>query len=107
MTESPSLRSSISRIPKKISAQVIREAAEKTGDAVGDGTSTSTLLAHAIYSEGLKNIAAGASAVDLKRGLDRGLRVAVEKIKSMSRPVSSRKGRAGGDHFGTQRFRAG
>ena len=79
---------------ENLGAQVIREAAEKTGDAVGDGTSTSTLLAHAIYSEGLKNIAAGASAVDLKRGLDRGLRVAVEKIKSMSRPVSSRKERA-------------
>ena len=79
---------------ENLGAQVIREAAEKTGDAVGDGTSTATVLAHAIYSEGLRNIAAGASAVDLKRGLDRGLRVAVEKIKSLSRPVSSRKERA-------------
>jgi chaperonin GroEL len=79
---------------ENLGAQVIREAAEKTGDAVGDGTSTSTLLACAIYNEGLRNIAAGASAVDLKRGLDRGLRVAVESIRKMSRPVASRKERA-------------
>jgi chaperonin GroEL len=79
---------------ENLGAQVVREAAEKTGDAVGDGTSTATLLAYAIYSEGLRNLAAGASAVDLKRGLDRGLRVAVDSIKKMSRPVSSRRERA-------------
>jgi chaperonin GroEL len=79
---------------ENLGAQVIREAAEKTGDAVGDGTSTATVLAHAIYGEGLRNMAAGASAVDLKRGLDRGLRVAVEKIRSLSKPVASRKERA-------------
>jgi len=76
---------------ENLGAQMLREAAEKTGDAVGDGTSTATLLAHAIYAEGVRNVAAGASAVDLKRGLERGLRVAVETIKSLSRPVSSRK----------------
>jgi chaperonin GroEL len=79
---------------ENLGAQVIREAAEKTGDAVGDGTSTATLLAYAIYSEGLRNIAAGAGAVDLKRGLDRGLKVAVESIKNMSWPVSNRRERA-------------
>jgi len=79
---------------ENLGAQVIREAAEKTGDAVGDGTSTSTVLAHAIYCEGLRNIAAGASAVELKRGLDRGLRVAVETVKQLSRPVSNRRERA-------------
>jgi chaperonin GroEL len=79
---------------ENLGAQVIREAAEKTGDAVGDGTSTATILAYAIYSEGLRNIAAGASAVDLKRGLDRGLRATVESIKRMSRPVSNRRERA-------------
>jgi chaperonin GroEL len=78
---------------ENLGAQVVREAAEKTGDAVGDGTSTATLLAYSIYSEGLRNIAAGASAVDLKRGLDRGLKVAVESIKNMSRPVSNRRER--------------
>jgi chaperonin GroEL len=79
---------------ENLGAQVIREAAEKTGDAVGDGTSTATILAYAIYSEGLRNIAAGASAIDLKRGLDRGLRAAVESIKALSRPVSNRLERA-------------
>jgi chaperonin GroEL len=76
---------------ENLGARMIREAAEKTGDAVGDGTSTSTILAHAIFAEGLKNVAAGASAIDLKHGLDRGLRVAVTAIKSLSRPVESRK----------------
>src|SRR5688572_15810583 len=58
---------------ENLGARMIREAAERTGDAVGDGTTTSALLAHAIFSEGVRNVAAGASAVDLKRGLDRGL----------------------------------
>ncbi len=77
-----------------LGAQMLRQAAEQTGEAVGDGTSTSTVLAHAIYAEGLKNIAAGASAIDMKRGLDRGLKVVVETIRKMSRPVGSRKERA-------------
>lgn len=76
---------------ENLGARMLREAAERTGDAVGDGTSTSTILAHAIFSEGLRNIAAGASAVDLKRGLERGLHVAVEAIRSLSKPVVSRK----------------
>jgi chaperonin GroEL len=79
---------------ENLGARMIREAAEKTGDAVGDGTSTSTILAHAIYAEGLKNVAAGASAIDLKRGLDRGLHAAVTAIKALSRPVESRKEKA-------------
>jgi chaperonin GroEL len=77
-----------------VGAQMIREAAERTGEAVGDGTSTSAILAHAIFAEGLHNVAAGASAVDLKRGLDRGLRVAVQTLKGISRPVASRKEKA-------------
>jgi chaperonin GroEL len=70
---------------------MIREAAERTGDDVGDGTSTATVLAHAILAEGVRNLAAGASAVDLKRDLDRGHRIAVSVLKDISRPVSSRK----------------
>ena len=62
-----------------LGARMIRQAAERMGEAVGDGTSTSTLLAHAIFAEGLKNIAAGASAIDLKRGLERGLKVALDR----------------------------
>ena len=76
---------------ENLGVQMIRQAAERTGDSVGDGTSTSTILAHAIFADGVRNVAAGASAIDLKRGLDRGLRVAVAAIRAVSRPVQSRK----------------
>jgi chaperonin GroEL len=79
---------------ENLGAQILRDAAERTGDAVGDGTSTSTVLAHAIYADGLRNIAAGASATELKKGLDRGVKAAVAAIKALSRPVESRKERA-------------
>jgi chaperonin GroEL len=79
---------------ENLGAQVIRQAAERTGDLVGDGTTTSTLLAAAIFAEGVKNIAAGASAIDLKRGLDRGLRAVVASLKEQSRPVADHKQRA-------------
>jgi chaperonin GroEL len=75
---------------ENLGVQMIRQAAERTGDAVGDGTTTSTLVAHAIFADGVKNVVAGASAIDLKRGLDRGLRVAVEALRGQSRPVQSR-----------------
>ncbi len=75
---------------ENLGAQMVRQAAERTGDAVGDGTSTATLLAHAMFADGVRNVVAGASAVDLKRGLDRGLRVAVESLRELSRPVKSR-----------------
>jgi chaperonin GroEL len=74
---------------ENLGAQVLREAAERTGDAVGDGTTTSTILAHAMLADGVRNVAAGASAIDLRRGLERGLRVAVESIRSVSRPVQT------------------
>jgi chaperonin GroEL len=76
---------------ENLGAQMIREAAEKTGEAVGDGTSTSTILAQAILAEGVRNVTAGASAVDIKRGLDRAVTVSVDTIKKISRPVASRK----------------
>ena len=76
---------------ENLGAQMMRQAAERTGDAVGDGTTTSTLLAHAILVEGVRNVAAGASAVDLKRGLDRGSRAAIAAIRGMSRSVEGRK----------------
>jgi chaperonin GroEL len=79
---------------ENLGAHMIREAAERTADAVGDGTSTATILAHAIFAEGLRNVAAGASAIDLKRGLERGLRAAVQAIRALSRPVESRKEKA-------------
>lgn len=79
---------------ENLGVHMLREAAERTSDAVGDGTSTATILAHAIFAEGLRNIAAGASAIDLKRGLDAALHVAVEAVQSFSRPVISRKEKA-------------
>src|SRR6202795_2991105 len=75
---------------ENLGAQMIRQAAERTGDAVGDGTSTSTILAHAIFADGVRNVVAGASAVDLKKGLDRGARAAVEALRLLSQPVKSR-----------------
>jgi len=74
---------------ENLGARMLREAAVRTGDAVGDGTTTSTILAHAVFAEGLRNVVAGASAIDLKRGLDRGTRVAVEALRGLSKPVSS------------------
>jgi chaperonin GroEL len=79
---------------ENLGAQMIRQAAERTGTAVGDGTSTATLLAHAIVAEGVRNVTAGASAVDLKRGLERGARTAIESFRALSRPVQSRKEKA-------------
>ena len=79
---------------ENLGAHMLREAAERTSDVVGDGTTTSTLLAHAIFAEGLRNLAAGASAVDIKRGLDRGLRTTLATIRSLSRPVSTRREKA-------------
>ena len=73
-----------------LGAQLLRQAAERTGDVVGDGTTTSTLLAHAMFAEGVRNVVAGASAIDLKRGLDRGMEAAAEAIREMSRPIASR-----------------
>ena len=79
---------------ENLGAQMIRQAAERTGTAVGDGTSTAILLAHAIVADGVRNVVAGASAVDLKRGLDRGARVVTESLRALSRPVQSRKEKA-------------
>jgi chaperonin GroEL len=77
-----------------LGAQMLRQAAEKTGDAVGDGTSTATILAQAIFADGLRNVVAGASAVDIRRGLDRGLQAATEALQKVSRPVGTRMEKA-------------
>ncbi len=79
---------------ENLGAQMVREAAERTGEAVGDGTTTATLLAHALLVEGVRNVAAGASAIDLKRGLSRGLKAAVDSLRSLSRPVTSKREKA-------------
>ena len=79
---------------ENLGAQMLRQAAENTGDAVGDGTSTSTILAAAIFADGVRNVVAGASAIDIKRGLERGQRAALEGLRALSKTVSTRKERA-------------
>ncbi|WP_237213285.1 chaperonin GroEL [Falsiroseomonas oryziterrae] len=79
---------------ENLGAQMLRQAAERTGDAVGDGTSTATVLAHAILADGIRNVVAGASAVDIKRGLDRATHAAVGALRHLSRPVGTRHEKA-------------
>jgi chaperonin GroEL len=78
---------------ENLGARMIREAAVRTGDEVGDGTTTSAVLALAVYTEGLRNVVAGASAVDLQRGIERGRRAAVEALRKLARPCATRKER--------------
>ena len=70
-------------------AQLVKSVASKTGDDAGDGTTTATVLAQAIVREGLKNVAAGANPMDLKRGIDKAVAAVVESIKTQSEPVAS------------------
>ena len=79
---------------ENLGARMLRQAAEKTGDMVGDGTSTSTILAHAIFADGVRNVVAGASAIDIKRGLDRAAKRVIEALRAMSRPVKTHKEKA-------------
>jgi len=79
---------------ENLGARMLRQAAEKTGDMVGDGTSTSTILAHAMFADGVRNVVAGASAIDIKRGLDRAAKRAIETLRSLSRPVATRTEKA-------------
>lgn len=74
---------------ENLGARMLRQAAEKTGDMVGDGTSTATILAHAIFADGVRNVVAGASAIDIKRGLDRAAQRAVAELRVLSRPVKT------------------
>jgi chaperonin GroEL len=79
---------------ENLGAQMLRQAAEKTGENVGDGTSTATILAHAILADGVRNVVAGASAIDIKRGLDRATKAAVDALRALSRPVKERREKA-------------
>jgi chaperonin GroEL len=73
---------------ENMGAQMVREVASKTSDTAGDGTTTATVLAQAIYREGAKNVVAGANPMELKRGIEKAVEVVVDEIKKMSRPVS-------------------
>src|SRR5512137_491443 len=72
---------------ENMGAQMVREVASKTSDIAGDGTTTATVLAQAIYREGSKNVAAGANPMELKRGIERAVEVVVESLKKLSKPV--------------------
>jgi chaperonin GroEL len=76
---------------ENMGAQLVREVASKTSDVAGDGTTTATVLAQAIYREGAKNITAGANPMDLKRGIDRAVEAVVAELKKLSRPCQSKK----------------
>src|SRR6187200_998573 len=73
---------------ENMGAQMVREVASKTSDTAGDGTTTATVLAQAIYREGAKNVVAGANPMELKRGIDKAVEVVVAEVKKMARPVS-------------------
>src|SRR5215208_52224 len=73
---------------ENMGAQMVREVASKTSDTAGDGTTTATVLAQAIYREGARNVVAGANPMELKRGIEKAVEVITEEIKKMSRPVT-------------------
>src|SRR5438874_1856949 len=76
---------------ENMGAQMVKEVASKTSDLAGDGTTTATVLAQSIYREGIKNVAAGANPMDLKRGIDQAVETVVEELKKISKPVKSHK----------------
>ncbi|MBS3944482.1 MAG: chaperonin GroEL [Melioribacter sp.] len=76
---------------ENMGAQMVREVASKTSDVAGDGTTTATVLAQAIYREGLKNVTAGANPMDLKRGIDLSVTKVIEYLKSISKEVGGRE----------------
>jgi len=76
---------------ENMGAQMIKEVASKTSDIAGDGTTTATILAQSIFTEGLRNVTAGANPMALKRGVEKAVKVAVKELKKLSKPVKDRK----------------
>ncbi|HXC61493.1 MAG TPA: chaperonin GroEL, partial [Nitrospiria bacterium] len=76
---------------ENMGAQLLKEVASKTSDVAGDGTTTATVLAQAIFREGSKNVSAGANAMELKRGIDKAVEVVLEELKKMSKPCQAKK----------------
>jgi chaperonin GroEL len=76
---------------ENMGAQLLKEAATKTNDVAGDGTTTATVLAHAVVNEGLKNLAAGANPMILRRGLEKGVEAVIAEIKSQAKPVETQE----------------
>jgi chaperonin GroEL len=76
---------------ENLGAEIIKEVAEKTNDTAGDGTTTAVVLAQSITSEGLKNVAAGANPLALRRGIEKGVKAVVEELKKMAKPISKKE----------------
>jgi chaperonin GroEL len=76
---------------ENMGAQLVREVASKTSDVAGDGTTTATVLAQAIYREGMKNVTAGANPMDVKRGIDKAVEAVMDNLKKVSKPVLDKK----------------
>lgn len=76
---------------ENMGAQLVKEVASKTSDIAGDGTTTATVLAHSIYREGVKNVSAGANAMELKRGIDLAVAAVINELKKMSKPCQDKK----------------
>ena len=76
---------------QNMGAQLVREVASKTSDVAGDGTTTATVLAHAIYREGMKHVVAGANPMDIKRGIEKSVEVVISELKKLSKPVQDKK----------------
>lgn len=76
---------------ENLGAQMVKEVASKTSDVAGDGTTTATVLAQAIYKEGIKNVVAGSNPMDLKRGIDKAVEAVVAELKKMSKPIQGKK----------------
>src|SRR3972149_3224735 len=75
---------------ENMGAQMVKEVASKTSDVAGDGTTTATVLAQAIFREGLKNVPAGSNPMDLKRGIEKAVAAVIEELKKISKPVSGK-----------------
>ncbi len=75
---------------ENMGAQMVKEVASKTADKAGDGTTTATLLAEAIYSEGLRNVTAGANPIEVKRGVEKAVKTITEEIKKISKPIQNK-----------------
>ena len=90
---------------ENMGAQMVKEVASKTSDVAGDGTTTATVLARSIYTEGIKMVAAGHDPMSLKRGIDRAVESVVSELKDMSKPTKDReRNRPGRHHLGQQRL---
>ena len=76
---------------ENMGAQMVKEVASKTSDVAGDGTTTATILAEAIYREGSKLVAAGMNPMALKRGIDKGVQIVVNELKKISKPIKDKK----------------